>query len=62
MIAVIPGIPGPFELLLVAFIVLLLFGKKLPTLMRSLGSSVVEFKKGINDTDEPESDERTERD
>jgi sec-independent protein translocase protein TatA len=43
------------ELLLVLGIALLLFGgSRLPTLFRSLGQSVTEFKKGISDKDEPE--------
>lgn len=43
---------GPMELAIVAVVVLLLFGNRLPGLMRSVGRSVVEFKKGVNDTDE----------
>ncbi|MEX0704308.1 MAG: twin-arginine translocase TatA/TatE family subunit [Planctomycetales bacterium] len=39
--------PGWTELLIVGLIVLLLFGKRLPTVMRSLGTSIVEFKKGV---------------
>ncbi len=40
--------PGPFELTIIAGVVLLLFGNRLPGAMRSLGRSVVEFKKGIS--------------
>ncbi|MEX0718117.1 MAG: twin-arginine translocase TatA/TatE family subunit [Planctomycetaceae bacterium] len=40
--------PGWQELLIVGFIVLLLFGKRLPSVMRSLGTSIVEFKKGVS--------------
>ena len=43
---------GPMELAIVAAIVLLLFGGRLPGAMRNLGRSVVEFKKGVKDTDE----------
>jgi len=43
---------GPYELVFFALIALLLFGSRLPSVMRSLGKSVTEFKKGINDTDE----------
>ena len=41
------GFGGGWELLIVAFIVLLLFGKRLPGVMRSMGKSIVEFKKGV---------------
>jgi sec-independent protein translocase protein TatA len=49
----VPGVP---EMLIVAAVVLLLFGKRLPGVMRSLGTSIVEFKKGINDTGDPNSE------
>jgi len=45
---------GPYELLIVGGIILLLFGHRLPSLMRSLGRGVVEFKKGIHDVDDDE--------
>ena len=38
---------GPFGYAVVALIALLLFGNRLPSMMRSLGRSVVEFKKGV---------------
>lgn len=41
------GMPGPLEMMIVAAIILLLFGNRLPSVMRSLGRGVVEFKKGI---------------
>ncbi len=41
------GAPGIPELLIVCVIVLLLFGKRLPGVMRSLGKTIVEFKKGV---------------
>jgi sec-independent protein translocase protein TatA len=47
---------GYQELLLILVIVLILFGaQRLPDLARSLGSSVKEFKKGVNEItkDEP---------
>lgn len=39
--------PGPMEMLIVGVIALLLFGKRLPEVARSLGKGIVEFKKGV---------------
>lgn len=39
----------PMGMLIVGLVALLLFGKRLPEVMKSLGKSVTEFKKGIND-------------
>jgi sec-independent protein translocase protein TatA len=50
---------GPLELAIVALILLLLFGNRLPGLMRSLGRGVIEFKKGVQGVDE-ETDEKSE--
>ncbi|MBX3436774.1 MAG: twin-arginine translocase TatA/TatE family subunit [Planctomycetaceae bacterium] len=38
---------GPMELVIVGMIALLLFGKRLPEVARSLGKGIVEFKKGV---------------
>lgn len=43
------GIIGPWQIVLIVLVVLLLFGgKKIPELMRGLGKGVREFKDGIN--------------
>jgi sec-independent protein translocase protein TatA len=39
---------GSWEMLLVAGVCLLFFGNRLPSVMRSLGKSVTEFKKGVS--------------
>ena len=43
---------GMPELLIMGFIVLILFGSRLPSVMRSLGQGVVEFKKGVQGVEE----------
>ncbi len=44
--------PGPTELLVIFFIIILLFGaSKLPELARSMGSSIGEFKKAQKESD-----------
>lgn len=57
-LAIIPGMQGYGEVLLIIFIILLLFGaKKLPELSRSLGKSLGEFKKGQREGGQPDKDE-----
>jgi sec-independent protein translocase protein TatA len=49
--------PGPMELMLIMGIILLLFGgAKLPSLMRNLGRSAVEFKKGVQGVEDEVND------
>lgn len=38
---------GPMEMLIVGVVAVLLFGKRLPEVGRSLGKGLVEFKKGL---------------
>ena len=39
--------PSGFEWIIVLVVALLLFGKRLPDVARSLGKGIVEFKKGV---------------
>jgi sec-independent protein translocase protein TatA len=46
-----------FHWLIVMVVVLLLFGNRLPSVMRSLGRGVTEFKKGLEGGEEDEDEE-----
>lgn len=49
------ALPGLTELWPILVLVLIFFGaRKLPGLARAMGSSVTQFKKGLNDDDKPE--------
>lgn len=49
------GMPGGMEWVLIAFVVLLLFGgKKIPELAKGLGSGIKNFKKAVKDDEEEE--------
>lgn len=56
------GFPSHWEMLVVLLVVLLLFGTRLPSVMRSLGKGVVEFKKGLNDIGSDEEEEQVAQD
>ena len=43
---------SPVQLAIVLLVILLLFGNRLPILARSLGASLIEFKKGVKETDD----------
>ena len=52
------GMIGPWQIVLIVLVVLLLFGgKKIPELMRGLGKGVREFKDGINPDEKDKKDE-----
>lgn len=51
---------GMKEILIIAVIVLLLFGgKKIPELMKGLGSGIKEFKKSVKEEDEKKEEDKT---
>ncbi|MCA9250812.1 MAG: twin-arginine translocase TatA/TatE family subunit [Phycisphaerales bacterium] len=51
-IAFLTGAPGWLEIVVVAVLGLLLFGRRFPDVARALGQSLVEFKRGLRTTDE----------
>lgn len=47
------GIVGPMEIVLIALVILLIFGgKKIPELMNGLGKGVKSFKDGLKEVDD----------
>jgi sec-independent protein translocase protein TatA len=46
------SMPGTQEWLVIAVVALLIFGKRLPEVARSLGKGIVEFKKGLADVED----------
>ncbi len=49
MVLPLAWMPGPIEWGIIIIVAVLLFGRKLPELGRSLGRSLVEFRKGLRD-------------
>jgi sec-independent protein translocase protein TatA len=47
---------GPVEVVVILLVALLIFGRRLPEVARSLGQGLVEFRKGLRD--EPADDDR----
>ena len=54
------GMPGGMEWILIAFVVLLLFGgKKIPELAKGLGMGIKNFKKAVKDDEEVSDEKKT---
>ncbi len=61
-----PALFGSFgygEILVILFVLLLVFGTRLPEVARSLGKSLSQFKKGMREIEEepPEKEEKDEK-
>lgn len=52
------AMPGGWELMVVLLILLLLFGRKIPGVARSLGQGISSFKKGLNEPLEEDRDDK----
>lgn len=47
------GIVGPWQIVIIAFIIVLLFGgRKIPELMKGVGKGVKSFKEGMNEIED----------
>lgn len=54
------GSLGPWEIIIVLLVVLLVFGRRLPEVARSLGKGIFEFRKGLKEGEEDLKQDRTE--
>lgn len=52
------GMPQGMEWLFILLIALLFFGNRLPSMMRGIGGSIKEFKKGMDDGDDKSRNDR----
>ena len=59
---IILGVVGPWQIVLIVAVILLLFGgKKIPELMKGLGKGINEFKKGMSGEDEKKDEKPEEK-
>lgn len=47
---------GTTEMIVVMVVILVLFGHRLPSVMRSMGRGIKEFKEGVNDSTDEDAD------
>lgn len=54
------GVIGPWEIVIIFLVVLLLFGgKKVPELMKGLGKGVKSFREGVNEVEDELNDSKS---
>jgi len=55
------GVIGPWQIILIVAVIVLLFGgKKIPELMKGIGKGIREFKDGMNPDESQKKDNQTE--
>lgn len=42
--------PGPWELIIILVVAVLIFGRRIPEIMGGIGRSLAEFRKGVNES------------
>ena len=45
------GMPGPMEMAVIGIVAVLLFGSRLPSIAKSVGQSLMSFKKGFREVE-----------
>jgi len=53
---------GHWELIVVVLVIFILFGHRLPSVMRSMGRGIVEFKEGMSGVNNDDTDKVEKRD
>ncbi len=62
LLTIILGFVGPWQWVIIGLAILLLFGgKKLPELMKGLGTGIKEFKDATNTEDEKKTEDKEEK-
>ena len=50
--------PGPWQMVILLVIILLLFGNRIPDVAKSLGKGITEFKKGVKAGEEDDENQK----